>query len=1523
MTTDCGAPRKPTDPERVQELFLKVVELPPQDRAAALDRECGDDAELRERVAELLAADEVPDSFLDGSADAATPTHVAETVTGEEQPAETAEFRGTSESRTVIAGRYTLRDKIGEGGMGEVWSAKQSEPVKRKVALKLIKRGMDSKAVVTRFEQERQALAMMDHPHIARVLDGGLTDDGQPFFVMELVNGLPLTQFCDEAKLSLQQRLELFVPICQAVQHAHQKGIVHRDLKPANILVTMIDGRPVPKVIDFGVAKATGGKLTEETMSTQFGAVVGTLEYMSPEQAGFTSDDIDTRADIYSLGVILYELLTGLRPIDKARLQNAALDEMIRIIREDEPSKPSTRLSTDASLPSLAAVRQIEPKKLTALLRGELDWVVMKCLEKQRDRRYETANALLRDIGRYLADEPVEARPPSAGYRLRKYVRRHRLQVTAAGLVLLTLIGGIIGTSYGLIRAEEERAEAVQARDNEAEQRGIAEKERTRADQKVKELKVANQKLDAALQKVTSEKVRADGNLKRADEVVQKFVTLIAQEGGPLSLYPGTQSLRKTLLEMGRQYFKKLIEENPGARLSPRLADANYMLAGVLRIQSGGKTESVAGYRKALKIAEQHLRENPKDHQRQDRVARIYANLGTALTEMGKSDEALAAFRTSLKINEELHRRFPKEMTYAGILALLHKNIGFLHGRARKNREAMASYRKAIAICQFVDQQQPDKTKSLIRRISEQTLNLRELAATYNNMATVVFETQKPEDATKYHNLALQVQKRLVKLQPHAPEHRDQMGMSYHNLSLNYMLMGQAHFKEALETAQRSLQIFTEINRQNPSVGQYEFHLGAAQHQLAMIRAAMKQPQQALKNYNLSQETFERVAKKNPNVPAYRKHVAVGYRSLGEFHRKEGNPRAALTAYRKALSGFEQLARQQPAQPRLRLSIAMCSKAIGELLVETGAAASSFAAYNRALKAYEWLRKNDPSTVFYIWETARLNRIIGNHLSRSGKAAEGLRALQTALKIGKEAAALKQPVEAEYEEEIAQTFYMLGGHYNHWGDHPKAIASFQDCLRAYGQLLRQFPKFPRYRWHHGACHEQIGLAYGQMGKYKEAVASIGKGLTYARGLMQDRPTDDVQRGIVATMLYHQGRHFLLLEDFASARSRFEECLALRQQMLTRDPRSTKLRVRISFIHIRLGESYKGLGNSVKAVESFERAIALRRKLVEEDPQSIPARRSLAVALKDLAVYFRKLGKSQRAFEGYTEAAKQYRLLLRASPENAGFAGGLGRNLGEVAKAHWAAGRHSDAKAAFEEARSVFERAVKRHPKIVGARTDLVKVYVNLAGLLGETGEQDESVKVADLGLQLMGKLPPTAVAPSFAKLLNRNLRARRAIALTGLGRYGEAARDWRQAMKLDDGRMRMYFQVRISHALARSGDHTAAVALAARELKAVKSPSTAYDFACSFAIAAGAARQDRRLDDSQREATVQRYATSAMNVLRKLAVSGFFQTEQHRSLLRIDRDLNALRHRRDFRNLAKSAGVASPAWARIPCDVRF
>lgn len=373
-----------------------------------------------------------------------------------------------------IAGKYRLVNPIGEGGMGTVWLAEQRQPVKRLVAMKLIKSGMDSKAVLARFEAERQALALMDHPNIAKILDGGIAESGSPFFVMELVKGVPINDFCDSRKLSVKERLELFVPVCQAIQHAHQKGIIHRDIKPSNVLVALYDDKPVPKVIDFGVAKATGQALTEKTLVTGFG-VVGTPQYMSPEQATLNQLDIDTRSDIYSLGVLLYELLTGSPPFQAKELQAAGYMEILRLIREVEPAKPSTKVSTADALPEIAKARSLDPAKLTGLLRSELDWVVMKAIEKDRGRRYETANAFASDIERYLHGEPVRAHPPSTAYRLRKFVRKNRGPVIAASLVCVAILAGLIGTTVSLFEANRLRivAESQTIRAQQAEDEAL------------------------------------------------------------------------------------------------------------------------------------------------------------------------------------------------------------------------------------------------------------------------------------------------------------------------------------------------------------------------------------------------------------------------------------------------------------------------------------------------------------------------------------------------------------------------------------------------------------------------------------------------------------------------------------------------------------------------------------------------------------------------------------------------------------------------------------------------------------------------------------------------------------------------------------------------------------------------------------------------------------------------------------------------------------------------------------------
>jgi serine/threonine protein kinase/tetratricopeptide (TPR) repeat protein len=517
----------------VETVFAAAAQKPSAERAAYLDEACGSDAELRRKVERLLQAHDAAGDFLDAPADRSGATTL---------------FLPVAEQSESRIGPYRLMEQIGEGGFGLVYVAEQSAPVKRKVALKLIKPGMDTQQVVARFEAERQALALMDHPNIARVLDAGATDTGRPYFVMELVRGIPITDYCDRNQLTPRERLKLFITVCQAIQHAHQKGIVHRDIKPSNVLVASHDGKPAPKVIDFGVAKAMHRQLTDLTIYTQFAQMIGTPLYMSPEQAEISGIDIDTRSDIYSLGVLLYELLTGTTPLERNQLRQAAFDDIRRLIREEEPPKPSTRLSTSDSIASIAAQRHTEPAKLSSLVRGDLDWITMKALEKDRTRRYETANGLARDVQRYLDDEPVEASPPSMIYRLRKVVRRNRGLVLAASIVALALVGGAVAATVGLIRAE---------RAADAERQAI-EKERiahAQAQARLRQVEKSNDVLTAIFEQLDIRRVRQDEEPLEA--VLAERLVAAAQQlegesvGDPLTVARMQQKLGVTLISLG------------------------------------------------------------------------------------------------------------------------------------------------------------------------------------------------------------------------------------------------------------------------------------------------------------------------------------------------------------------------------------------------------------------------------------------------------------------------------------------------------------------------------------------------------------------------------------------------------------------------------------------------------------------------------------------------------------------------------------------------------------------------------------------------------------------------------------------------------------------------------------------------------------------------------------------------------------------------------------------------------------
>ena len=653
------------DPD-LKSLFCEALERPGgPERDAFLEDACRGNPALKAGVEGLLAAHDQAGRFLaqgpkgpvaDGLKTlAATGTDVpsiatnaAETIAAETHESartsapETLGFAengsGTTNSTTVASGwkkrpggfvpgqvialRYTLRNLLGEGGLGTVYLAEQTEPVKRQVALKLIKLGMDSRAVLARFDAERQALALMDHPNIARVYDGGTTETGQPFFVMELVNGLPITDYCDRKRLPVRARLELFVAVCQAVQHAHQKGIIHRDLKPSNVMVTEVDGRPTPKVIDFGVAKATEFDLTDQSLGDT-GAIVGTPTYMSPEQADPSSMDIDTRTDVYALGVILYELLAGSPPLDASQFKRGALLEMLRMVREVDPPRPSTKVSTAEGLPSIAAGRSIDPAQLKRALTGDLDWIVMKALEKDRTRRYETANGFAADINRHLSSEPVLAAPPSRVYRTKKFVRKHRNGVLAASLVLLSLLGGLAAVAAVQTAANARLAASLTRETN------------------------ANTALNEANGQLTKSRAAVEARYKLATEAIKTFHTGVSEDF--LLKEEKFKELRDRLLKSAADFYGKLgalLGKDTDIASRRALAQSNFELAD-LTAKVGRNEDALAAHRAVLAAREALAAEPGAGVVAKVDVGRSLIAVAGLLEATGKTDEALASYRRS------------------------------------------------------------------------------------------------------------------------------------------------------------------------------------------------------------------------------------------------------------------------------------------------------------------------------------------------------------------------------------------------------------------------------------------------------------------------------------------------------------------------------------------------------------------------------------------------------------------------------------------------------------------------------------------------------------------------------------------------------------------------------------------------------------------------------------------------------------------------------------------------------------
>jgi serine/threonine protein kinase/tetratricopeptide (TPR) repeat protein len=874
--------------EQAKSVFLAALERSADQWPGLLDEACRGNAELRARVEQLLYA------------------HQAMGEIGGQRTQDRGQetLVPISEGPGTLIGTYKLLQQIGEGGFGLVYMAEQERPVRRTVALKIIKPGMDSAQVIARFESERQALALMDHPNVAKVLDAGATQSGHPYFVMELVKGVPITEFCDKNHLPPEERLKLFLDVCHAIQHAHQKGVIHRDIKPTNVMVTLHDGMPVVKVIDFGVAKATAQKLTERTLFTAYGQMVGTPAYMSPEQAEMSGLDVDTRTDVYSLGVLLYELLTGTTPLKVERLREAGYAEMQRMIREEEAPKPSTRLSSlKGSATILAGNRGLDVKQLVRLLSGDLDWIAMKSLEKDRNRRYATPGNFAEDIERYLRREAIAARPPSTAYRMKKFAQRNRVAVLTSAVVAVALVAGsAIATWQAVLATRAQRealaalAETERARADESVQRERAEANEQKALKAVAAERRANEVAQQNERKAAQQRDLAKARFRLAREAVDQYHTRVSEN--PELKAKGLERLRTELLEAAAKFYDKFVqEESDDPEVQAERGRAFRRLAD-LYADTGHQGQAEHASAESLKIFNRLSANSPEEPKYKREQAQSHRQAGLLHNRANRFDQSARSFHAAIDIQRQLVTAYPNVPDYQADLAETLDNLGAWSFDDRRDawHEATALARRLVA------SHGGERRYQLL------------LAALLNDMGFFHLTSSRTAEAITWLEEALPVARGLKEAHPQDPELRDCFCQVAGNLAQAYQKTDQLERAEPL--MRESVALAKQSAAEHPLVPALQISLLGADGNLAALYRKTKRTAVAEKTLEEGLALARRLISAQPDdgaaVEAKVQAVLI-LNQLAFIRSQTGRPAQAVTTWNEACALLKQAGEQSPA----------------------------------------------------------------------------------------------------------------------------------------------------------------------------------------------------------------------------------------------------------------------------------------------------------------------------------------------------------------------------------------------------------------------------------------------------------------------------------------------------------------------------------------------------------------------------------------------------------------------------------